>query len=84
MDVTPIRRTKRKTDDGDLGAPLAKKRRTEEAEEGDTSGPGLGTSKEMWGEMVTAVRVIGARISDLMRTVSDLKSDFSIMAQATK
>lgn len=51
-------------------------------EVGNTGDAGI--LKESWEELVMAIRIIGARLSDLTRSVLDLGTDISEMAQTNK
>ena len=39
---------------------------------------------EMWRELITAIQIVGARVSDLTRSVSDVGSDITDMARTLK
>lgn len=83
--ASPVQSGKRRNDDGATGVGPSKRRKVEESEAGvEESRMAIGVSKEMWDELVTAIRIIGARVSDLSRSVSDLRTGLTDIAWSMK
>ena len=71
-------------DDVASRASTSKRQKIDEVEiEVEDSGTG-GIKKDSWEEMITALQVIGVRISDLTRSMSTLGSEVSEMAKTSK
>ena len=83
VEVTPNTRSKRKADEESIRPGPAKRHRVEGGEVGASKEQDQGVSKD-WEEVITALRIIGVRISDLTRVMSEIKTGISEIAKNSK
>lgn len=85
VETPPAWRPKQGADDNSAGPSNMKRRKvfdTEGEEEGYIGG--VGVTKESWEELVTAVWIIGARMSDLTKAISDLGVNVTEISKSNK